>query len=282
MKPTNLLLASALAATVLRPALGRSQDDAPEGSASPTRSFAFSAGATQERIRDNYLSPVAFHGSLLSLGASYRSESPRARQSIELAFSSGGIDSATQPRDVRQYVGSASYAYLRPLRSPGGSGRGVALFAGAGASSFVAWTDFDATDPIGYTFYDRSWYWSHALDVQILAEYRFTGWRRLSAGLSSPALRLVSRPENGHDFNARNAEVIRGFMHAATGGSLVAPWENPVLVCQLEYEQPIASRFDLRIGYAFRKIASDTPLPMRAYANGLTASLAWNRGHRSR
>ncbi len=270
---TTIVLAAALAGALLLPASALSQESPRRPSEGPTHSFAFGAGITDYRVRDNYLSPVAFGGSLLALGASYRRETAHSRQAIETSFASGTIKSAAQPRDVTPYDGSISYAYLRSLRPPGG-GFPLALLAGVGVSSFLTWTDFNATDPAtGYTFFDRSWYWSHALDAHLLADYGLAGGRHLALRVSAPVVRLVSRPENGHAFNASNASVMRNLLHAATGGSVVALWESPVVEWQLEFQQPIGARVGLRIGYAFQNASSETPLPLRMYTNRVTVSL---------
>jgi hypothetical protein len=278
MRATASLLGIALAATLSTPSPATSQAAPGDAAEGPTRAFGVSAGLTSLHVRDDYLSPESYGGSLASAGLSYRRETSAVRQALELSFVTGRVSSAVQPCDVHEYVGSFSYAWLRSLRS-GRGGFPLALLAGAGVSSYAMWTDFDASDPAsGYTYFDRSWYWSHALDVHALAEYRFSERRRLSVRLTSPVVRLVSRPQNGHQFNPGNVKVMGNFLRAATGGTAFAIWNDPVLQWRLEYLQPIGPRVDLRIGYLFQNASADAPLPLRMYTNGVTASLVWRRG----
>jgi hypothetical protein len=241
-----------------------------------TNAVALSATLSDFHLRDDYLSPVAFHGALPGATISYYRSTVRSRQAIELHFATGSINSSAQRRDIRQYLGSLSFSYGRRIRSSEGRRVPLALFLGGGISSFASKTDLEATDQTSqYTFYDQSWYWSHALDLQVLAEYRMAHRRQLTARLTSPLLRLVSRPENAHYFNSENAEVIDDFLSAATSGSLTTFWESPVLALQLDYRHPVGSSADLEIGYRFRYTAADRPLELRMYSNTFRAGIVW-------
>jgi hypothetical protein len=195
---------------------------------------------------------------------------------VEVQAVVGSLSAGAASRVARQHLGSISLAYLRRLHGGDGTGRSLALYVGGGISSSVANTNYDVTDrSAGYTFYDQSWYWSHSLDLQLFARYGAAHRSRLSLHGAGSLLRLVSRPENAHYFNARNARVIHHFLSAATMGSLTPGWDSPVLTLQLDYRHPLGRQIALAIGYDFSYASAHQPLPLRMYRNGVRAGLGW-------
>lgn len=247
-------------------------------SSGATEGTAHSLGAarslTSVHMKDEYLSPLIYRGWIPTAALTARRSTTSSRQELQLSFGVGHIDSRLLPRDVTEHLGALTYAYMRALRTGASAGSSLALFLGGGVSSRVSQTDFDATDhTTGYTYYDRSWYWSHALDLDLEAEYQISERRAAVARLTAPVVRLVSRPKNGHDLNTSNAHVIRDFLSAAKGGTAVGLWQDPALGCRVSYRQNLGARTSFEVGYTFEYAASSTPMRLRMYTEGFQVTL---------
>lgn len=242
------------------------------------RSLGVTLSLTSVHMKDEYLSPLIYRGWIPSAAVSAWRSAASSRQELYLSFGVGHIDSHTLPRDVSEHLGELTYTYMRAVGTATAAGARTAIFVGGGVSSTMSFTDFDATDPSsGYTYFDRSWYWSHALNVEAEAEYRAGGRGRLVAHFSAPVVRLVSRPKNGHDFNASNARVIHGVLNAARPGPAVGLWQDPAMACRLAYRQRLGTRGSLEVGYAFAYATSSTPMALHMYTEGFHVGLAMVR-----
>lgn len=225
---------------------------------------------------DEYLSPIIFGGMMLSSRVSYQLKLAHATHTGDIRFSIGSLDSDLQPREVTQYVLYVSYSFLHALRAWDIAGRPLQFSLGTGLSSFATVTDFNTVDKFGnYTYSDESWYWSHALNLHLRGKYLLAESRSLSLQLTTPVVRLVSRPENGHDSNSKNAEVRDNYLNAAKQGESEFLWDNLVLLCEIEYRQRLSDHFDLRGAYWFGYASSDKPLAMGMYMNDFLVGILW-------
>jgi len=268
VKTRTALASLAAAVAITLPARGSCQD-----AARPASALGFSVGVADFHQRDEYLAPAAYRGTDLAGSVLFERRTARTVLAIEATASVGGINSAALPRDVEQYVARLSVAVLRALGDPDRPGRRLTLYAGGGVSTFGAITDFKATDAVyGYSYGDMSWYWSHSADLRARAEYR-TAARGLAIEVTSPMIRLVSRPENGKAYNARNERIIAAWPKAITGGRMEFVWSRLAVSGRVEYRQQLGGRTRVRVAYDFAYASSDRPLPLGMYLNQLVVGL---------
>jgi hypothetical protein len=257
------------------------QDDqaAVTKSAKSQHALGASVGVNDFHIKDEYLSPIIFSGLTLSSRVSYQLQLPKTRHAIAVMFSVGSIDSDIQPRDVTQYVGYVSYSFTREFKRSQIAGRPLKLSLGSGLSTFASTTDFIAKDKTwDYQFADESWYWYHAANLHLRGDYQFSQSQCLSLQITSPLARLVTRPENGHYFNASNANVLDNFWNAASGGEMEFLWDNFALFSEFEYRQSLNNRLDLRATYWFGYASSSRPFKMLStgfYMNQFLVGIYW-------
>jgi len=238
-----------------------------------TTAFGLAAGVSDFHQRDEYLAPATYGGTLLAGSALFERRSDRALLRFDAAASIGRIDSDALPRDVHQYVARLSVTLLRALGAPRAPGRGPQLLAGGALSAFGAMTDFKVADPsYGTTYHDVSWDWLRSLDLVLRAE-QGSDTRRIAVQLAVPALRWVSRPPSGKDFDVEH----RTWGRALLGGRLEFPWDRAVVFGEVEYRQRVGDRVQLRVGYDFAYASSDRPLPLGMYVNMLQVGLLWPR-----
>ncbi len=278
MNTAATIIIGAVSLGLLTPSTSRGQQDSLSAAAidSCRHSFGVVVGFNDVHQKDEYLSPMIFSNTFYAVGISYESKTLTNRHAIEASYGSGRLDSDIQPRDVFAYVGYFSYAYTHVVDTWNIGGNPLAVSLGAGLSTFVTYTDFNATDKLyNVTTYDQSWYWAHAVDFRLRGEYSLGGERSISFQLAAPLAQLVSRPGNGHYFNNRNAEVQKNFLNAATQGKLEFLWGNVAILGECEYRHRIIEHLDVRGIYRFRYASSDRPLPFGMYMNTVVIGLLW-------
>ena len=225
--------------------------------------------------RDEYVSPVTFRAAIVAANALFEKRSTRMLHSIEASFSVGHPNSATLPRDDQQRVGRLAYSLLRALGDPERRDGRLVLFLGGGLSTFGEVTVLDASDATwNYTYRDWSWYWAHSVDLAARLEYAAAA-RSAAVRLATPAVRLVSRPNNGKDFNAGNERVSREWLRGLAGGKLTYPWNGPMLVGETDYRQRMSARLQLRAAYDFTYASSDRPRALAMYMHQLLVGFLW-------
>lgn len=261
------LLASALMLLALtRPARG--QESVPAG-----RALGLSLGLADWHQRDDYLSPVIYRGALPSVGALLEVQSGRLLYALRGEYAAGRTNSAVLPRDVRQHEARVSLALLRAFRSAPGDRPGFAVFAGGGLSSFGGVTDIHARDAAtNYTYWDWSWYWSHSVDLVARADFS-ARTRRVGVQVTAPALRLVSRPNNGKNYNRDNEWVSDAWPRALTRGRPEGMWQRPVLFGEVDYRQQLGRRLQLRLAYEVTYASSARPARLGMYMNRFSLGL---------
>jgi hypothetical protein len=245
-------------------------------SESSENGLALRIGINDFHVRDHYLSPFSYQGRLFSSSLSYQLKLEHTRHAVDFGFSTGHTESDAQSQEATQYVGGASYAFMVSLHTWDVAERQLELFVGTGLSTFFATTDI--VTPESITWYgptDKTWYWSHNLDVHLVGEMCLADRQSVSATLSMPVFRLVSRPEVSHNFSTRNIQVRDNFLEAAKGGRSEFFWSNLDLFFQIEYRQRLNDHFDIRGTYSFAYSFSDWPLSMGMYMNNFLAGIVW-------
>ncbi|MGA8263036.1 MAG: hypothetical protein WB779_01190 [Ignavibacteriaceae bacterium] len=238
--------------------------------------FGVSLGINDYHFRDEYLSPNNFSALMLTAALSCKINTEKFQHSIEAIYSIGHPASTIQPRDVTENIGYLAYSISGVIDKEYPAGNPLELSMGAGITTFVNNTDFNAVDTrYNYSFFDRSWYWSHSLNLLLGVEYKLTEQRSISLWLTLPVFSLVSRPENEHYYNDNNMKVINNFFTAATQGKPEFLWSSVVLLFETEYSQPISSNLDIQATYRFSYSSSDRTLPLKMYMNNLLAGINW-------
>ena len=254
-----------------------SQDEqSPEQQQEFHNSLGLSAGINDFHARDKYLSPYIFAGTMFTSRLSYQLKTERYRHAFDISYSSGNPNSDIQPRSVSEKIGSLSYSITRTFDAEQIAGNPFEMSLGAGISLFGANTNFNSVDETyQYTFYDWSWYMSHSLNILFRCEYHILEHNSFSLQFTMPAVRLVSRPENGHYFNDDNVKVNSNFWNAAVQGKPDYFWENLVLFCEAGYRQHLGVNFDIQAYYLINYISSDRPLLLQMYMNQFTVGIDW-------
>jgi hypothetical protein len=217
---------------------------------------------------DEYLSPHTFSKNMFSTLLAYNRQGKLVQHSVEAGFSTGHPNSPVQPRNVTENMLSVSYRLLRLVAEKPLAGKTLRMSAGAGLSSFLANTDFIATDSQhNYEWSEQSWYCSNSLDFCAEGKYTLSQKSTISAQLMLPVFLLVSRPESGHLYSQKNREVINNFINAEFQGRPEFFWENPVFSCNLGFVQQIGSRTNLKLNYLFNYVSSNRPEALRLYTN---------------
>ena len=265
MMISTRLLSFAVAAALLLPGTAACQR------ASTT--VGLSLGVTDYHQRDVSLSSAAFRGAIASAEATFERRAGRTLLAFDGSYGEGHIGSDALPRDVRQHAGRFSLALLRAVRVSDLDGRGLTLLAGGGVSSLGSVTDVFARDAAtGYAYWDWSYFWAHSLDLAGRAQ--LSGSRRsLALHVTASATRLVSRPNNGKDYNAENARVSESWPRSILRGSPEYAWNHPVVFARGEYRQRLGPRLQLQATWAFTFASTTRRQPIGVYANRLLLGL---------
>ena len=88
-------------------------------------------------IKDEYLSPEPFRGTMFSSALSLQAKLERSRHAVEIYYSTGHLDSENPQLDITQKIGSLSYSFKHSLDSWNFIGSPLELSLGGGISSFV-------------------------------------------------------------------------------------------------------------------------------------------------
>ena len=229
--------------------------------------------------RDKYLSPDIFSGGMFTSRVSFFWSGEESRHAIEAVFSTGGMGPDVLHQDVKQYIGFLSYTYLRVLGRWEVNGSPLVFSAGGGLASYVTDTDVREIDPSqNVTTFEQSWYWSHALHVDLLGEYALSTRDDITVHLSTPLVALVTRPHNGHWLNSSNLDVSKNFLNAATNGRLEYLWDAFVLQAEVGFSHRMSDNVELTGTYLFGYVSSNQPDPMLSlgtYANHFLLGIHW-------
>ena len=278
MRPSLLKRLRATVTSLLcfaAPSLGFGQvtDVAPNPGAA-IHAIGVALGVNDVHMQDQYLTPFIYRGQNFSARVTYALSIGNQRHMIEGTFSTGGLASDAQAREMTHYAGSFSYAYLHALHAWEMGGVPARIFIGAVISSFAMETDIFTPNSINwYVRVEDGYYWSHALSLRMAAEYGRPESDILTIHAEIPLVSIVSRPEAAHYQSQRNLEVNENFLNAATKGSLAFPWDSFALRASVDYQHTIGEHCAVRGTYDFIFAASDRPLHMDVYMNRLLVGL---------
>lgn len=244
------------------------EEEQPQVQQKLVHSLGISLGVNDFHFCDKYLSPYAFSNTMFSSEISYQFNAKRYLHSIDLSYSFGHPNSGIQPRNVSENIGSISYAISRVINVKHIAGHPLELSLGAGVSTFIVSTNFNAIDErYNYVWNERSWYCSNSLNLHFGGEYQIHNNRSFSMHFTLPMFRLVSRPENGHIYNNENTKVTDNFFNIVVQGKPEWFWNNTALTYELGYKQPLGKCSNLKLNYLFNYVTSDRPLHLQMYMN---------------
>jgi hypothetical protein len=240
-------------------------------------SLGLSLGLNNFHSRDEYLSPVIYSGNMFYSGLHYQLNTSKYMHNAEASYSFGNPDSDVQPRDVKENIGYFSYSCMRLIATEQLAGNPLEIRIGGGFSSFATHTDFDAVDKTyNYTFYDRSWYWSHSVNLLLGGDYELSAQKNILVQVSLPVFSLVSRPREGHHFNSDNLIVYDNFLKAAARCSPEYIWNNFAVRIEAAYKQKLDEHISVSLNYRFNYSSIDRPYNMRSYMNQFLAGIDYN------
>ena len=254
----------------------RGQDPEPTSPGDSESRLSASLGLNDFHLKDEYLAPEIIRGNIFASRLSLDFSSAVDVHAIDATFSHGSPASHYQERQITQNIGSLSYSYLHAVDTWEIAGLPLKFLLGGGVSSFVANTDYNAYDtPTSSKSYDQAWYWSHALDLHAEADVRLAERSTITVRLTTPLVRLVSRPENGHYLSSANQKVYENFFRAFSRGKPEFAWENLVLMGEVRYSNRWSDRFGIHGSYIFGYAATDRPLEMAMYSNQVLVGADW-------
>lgn len=246
--------------------------------------YVYSAGAAlginDSHLNDQYMSSEIFRGLMFSANVAFRAKSASDSHEAEAFYSSGKPDFRNEDWNAIETLGYITYGYTRNIKTTELWGNQLIISAGGGISSFILSNELRKTDkPTGETmFFDQSWYWAHNLNLIFGSDYNLNK-HKILLRISMPVFKIVTRPENGHNLNNSNKEVINdSFLNAATKGKSEYFWESPALNFQLGYSLPLSNYLDLNARYLFSYISADEPEPssMGMYVNNIMIGMGLN------
>lgn len=250
------------------PSFSQEVHQSPSQQIKPVHSLGFGIGINDFHFRDQYLSPYIFSKSMFSSRLTYQSQAGHFLHNIDISYSYGHPKSELQPRDVTEHIGFISYSLSRVFDVGQIAGNPLMLSLGAGFSTFVESTHFTATDKqYSYQWNEQSWYCSNSFDLHFQGKYQLARNNSFILKLALPAFSLVSRPENGHYFNARNMKVIDHFLNVELQGKPEFLWDNVSLLGELGFKQGLSKHCNLNLSYLFNYASSDRPMSLQMYMN---------------
>lgn len=237
----------------------------------------FSAGITGFHLRDEYLSPCIFSGNMFSTGMAYEVQTKNFYHILDFGYKAGHLNSDDQPRSVTEKTGFFSYSVFRRISTKQICGNPLRMSIGAGVSAFVANTDFIARDDnYSYEWPEQSWYCSNSANLHFRGDYELYSGKSFFLQFSLPVVSLVSRPENGHNLNESNTEVMNKFYKVEFQGKPEFFWQNLPVICKAGYKQPVGKKCNFRVDYLFEYFHSGRPMPLRMYMNQVQAGMDFN------
>jgi hypothetical protein len=234
----------------------------------PVHSLGIGIGANDFHFRDEYLSPHIFSKTMFSSRFSFQYQAKLYLHSIDLSYSYGHPNSAVQPRNVKENIGSVAYAISRVIDVEHIAGKPLKLSLGAGISTFIVSTDFVAEDKrYSYEWNEQSWYCSNSVNLHLKSEYQFSKKTCFFMQFTLPVFLLVSRPETGHTFNTENEKVIDHFLNVEVQGKPELFWKNVAFGWEFVYNQQLGSRCNLKLNYLFNYVTTNRPAYLQMYMN---------------
>jgi hypothetical protein len=259
---------------------GYSQNDSLSKYDKPFSFISLNVGLNDFHVRDKYISPYAFSGFIFVSKIDYQIKMNRNNHFFRLLFSTGGINSDIQLRDVNQFIGNISYVFSHEIDSWNISGNPFCFFIGTGISTYFQYTTVHEESRQNNSIsYDDSWYVSHSINLHLYGEYKFSQRENISILITSPVAGFVTRPANGHYLNLDNSNIIeKDKLKLLTGGRLEFLWDNLVILTDIEYRTPLSERFNFHAAYSFGYTSSDSPAPLLStgmYMNSILVGLDW-------
>lgn len=231
-------------------------------------SVGFGFGINDFHLRDNYTSPYNFNGTMFQSHLFYKHVLDENIHSVIADFSKGTLSAKTNNEETTQYFGELSYSYSHVIYTIEVSGNPMKFFVGAGVSTLFLIND-NFTEQ-GITWYgpvDKTWYWSHSINIETGGIFSLGNLRTLTLRVGSPLYRSVSRPDPAHHFSRRNIDAQDNFLNSALKGKPEFIWDNIMLSCNIEYVQQLKENLTLNASYGFYYTSSDEPLTMKTYMN---------------
>ncbi len=257
-----------------------SQNDSLTSLQESTSSLGLKAGINDFHLRDKYLSPYIYNSVIFVSEISYQLKKKKSGHTVQLLFSTGKITSDNQAGHISPYIGYISYAYTHAVDSWNVFGKPLQFNIGAGLSSYFEYLTLQTESKTSNSiYYDDSWYVSHAVNLHLFGEFKLGERKYFSLLITSPIVRLVTRPGNGHYLNQNNMEIIdENKLKALSGGKLEFLWNSLALITEIKFQTPINDQFNFHTTYMFGYASSNEPaslLSLGMYMNNFLVGVDW-------
>lgn len=230
-------------------------------------------GVNNLHLKDEYLSPAVFRGNMFATTVNLGIQKNKYLHEIACYFSAGNPELENHSPDVSQKIVQLSYSYLYNVCNNNFMGNPYSLTLGAGLSTFVAnsYVIMNSSNT-NSELKDQAWYWRHAVNILAGGKIQLSESNSMSARLTIPVFKMVSRPENGHWLNEKNKKVIDdSFFYAAQGGRGEFIWDSFNISCNISFVRKIDEKIAFRGTYLVGFISSNRPLPLKMLSNNFMA-----------
>jgi hypothetical protein len=226
-----------------------------------------SFGGSDFHIRDIHASELIFRGVGIAPALQYINKGKMSAQYAEASFYSDNLSTTNANFNTDNWRARARYSYLHTIA--GLSGDNVRIFLGGSLSSLFCASDYYFS--LAGNFTGRaisSWYWSHSLDLSLMADYSPAYRESFSLFLFFPVVSNVSRPQyssSGDYSYTENNWKIKAF------GRTESFIKNFSVNSILLYQRPVLGDFNLQLSYGFFYSFYGTPQDINMYMNDFRA-----------
>ena len=226
-----------------------------------------SFGGSDFHIRDIHASELIFRGVGIAPALQFINKGSASAQYAEASFYSDNLSATNANFNTNNWRARARYSYLHAIA--GISSDNLRIFLGGSLSSLFCASDYYFS--LSGNFTGRaisSWYWSHSIDLSVMADYSPAYRESFSLFLFFPVVSNVSRPQyssSGDYSYTENNWKIKAF---GTTESFIRNFSvNSILF----YQRPVLGDFNLQLSYGFSYSFYGTPQDINMYMNDFRA-----------
>ncbi len=228
-----------------------------------------SFGGSDFHLRDIHASELIFRGVGIAPALQFIHKGRMSAHYAEASFYSDNLSATNANFNTTNWRARARYSYLHAI--PGISNDNVRIFLGGSLSSLFCASDYYFS--LAGNFTGRaisSWYWSHSLDLSLMADYSPAYRESFFALLFFPVVSNVSRPQyssSGDYSYTKNNWKMKAF------GRTESFIKNFSVNAILLYQRPVLGDFNLQLSYGFSYSFYGTPQDINMYMNDFRAGI---------
>ena len=226
-----------------------------------------SFGGSDFHLRDIHASELISRGVGIAPALQFLYKGSTSVHYADASYYFDNLSAANPNFHTDNWRARARYSYMHSIT--GISNGNVRIFLGGSLSSFFCASDYYFS--LAGNFTGRaisSWYWSHSLDLSLMADYSPAYRESFSAFLFFPLVSNISRPQysSSGDYNyTRNNWKLKAF--GKTEFFINDFSVNAILL----YQRPLLGDFNVQLSYGFSYSFYGTPQDINMYMNDFRA-----------